>query len=137
MRTLIALAFLALPSMASAQLGVAFHQSTLPFISLNYEIKNRVRPEVRIGTDRFLSTGTLEGVVLLDLLQKDDYEVYAGAGVQFRGFDGIVLPAGLNVYPLSSKQFGFHIEMAALFSGPTVLRGSWGIRYRFGKDTSQ
>lgn len=45
--------------------------------------------------------------------------------------DGIVIPVGLNIYPLPFKNFGFHMELAAIAGDGGILRGSWGIRYRF------
>lgn len=125
--------FVAVPSFAFAQFGVNFHQSNLPFVGLNYEIKNRLRPEVRIGTDNFFEETTFEGVVTYDLAEKEDYEIYAGVGGRINRFEGLVIPVGVNVYPLSSKQFGFHIELAPLIGETSVLRGSWGIRYQFGR----
>jgi hypothetical protein len=44
---------------------------------------------------------------------------------------GLVVPLGINIYPLTTKQFGFHIELAPIIGESGVLRGSWGIRYRF------
>ena len=45
----------------------------------------------------------------------------------------VVVPIGLNIYPFSSKAFGFQMELAPII-GDDVLRGSWGIRYRFIKE---
>jgi hypothetical protein len=42
-----------------------------------------------------------------------------------------VVPIGVNIYPFSNKNFGFHIELAPIIGWDDVLRGSWGIRYRF------
>jgi hypothetical protein len=137
MRFIITILFFAVPSFAFAQFGVNFHQSNLPFVGLNYEIKNRFRPELRIGTDNYFDETTLEAVVTYDLAEKEDYEVYAGVGGRINKFEGVVFPVGVNVYPLSAKQFGFQIELAPIIGETSVLRGSWGIRYRFRRGSSR
>lgn len=130
------------PSVAVCQFGASFHQSSLPFAGINYEIVNRLRPELRIGTDSYFEDISAEGVLTYDILNKDDYELYLGLGIRVNGFSGAVIPLGVNFYPFTTKEFGFHIELAALFgennatlfeSEADILRGSWGIRYRFRK----
>jgi hypothetical protein len=49
-----------LPSVSFGQWGVSFHHSNLPFAGVNYEIKNKWRPELRVGTDVFLKTFLLK-----------------------------------------------------------------------------
>jgi hypothetical protein len=71
-----------------------------------------------------------------DLSKKQEYDFYAGIGARVNGFSGIVVPLGLNVYPLSTKQFGFHIELTPIIGEESLLRGSWGIRYRFYKKSN-
>jgi hypothetical protein len=137
MRFIIAAFFFILPSFAFAQFGINFHQSNLPFIGLNYEIKTRLRPELRVGTDNYFDETTLEGVVMYDIAEKDDYEIYAGVGGRINKFEGLVIPVGVNIYPLSTKQFGVHIELAPLIGETTVLRGSWGIRYQFKRSSGR
>jgi hypothetical protein len=125
--------FIALPTISFAQLGVSFHQSNLPFIGLNYEIKNKIRPELRIGTDNYFEELSVEVIATYDILKKEGYEFYAGLGVRTNDFTGVVMPIGLNIYPLTTKQFGFHIELSPIVGEESILRGSWGIRYRFKK----
>ena len=136
MRILVTFFFFAVPSFAFAQFGINFHQSNLPFVGLNYEFKNRLRPELRIGTDNYFAETTLEGVVTYDVVDKEEYEIYAGVGGRINKFEGAVIPIGVNVFPLSTKQFGFHIELAPIIGNTSVLRGSWGIRYQFGRLSS-
>lgn len=124
------------PSILCAQFGVSFHQSNLPFVGLNYEIKNKLRPEIRVGTDNYFDALSIEGILSYDLFKKQEYDFYAGIGVRVNGFSGIVVPLGLHIYPLSTKQFGFHIELAPIIREESLLRGSWGIRYRFNKKSN-
>ena len=137
MRTFIFILLFVLPSIAFAQFGINFHQSNLPFVGLNYEIKNRLRPELRIGTDNYFDETTIEAVVNYNIVKKEDYEVYAGIGGRLIRFEGLVIPIGINVYPLSAKQFGFHIELAPIIGEASLLRGSWGIRYQFNRGSSR
>ena len=128
---LIAFCIACVPSFVFAQFGANFHQSNLPFVGLNYEIKDRLRPELRIGLDNYFKDISMEGVLTYDILDKDDYEFYAGLGVRSNEFIGLVIPVGVNIYPLTTKNFGFHMELAPILGESYVLRGSWGIRYRF------
>ena len=67
-----------------------------------------------------------------DIFNEENYEFYVGLGAKFNSFDGLVIPVGLNIFPFSSKNFGFHIELSPIILGDNeLLRGSWGIRYRF------
>lgn len=122
------------PIVTYAQFGVNYHQSNLPFIGFNYEIANRFRPELRIGVDEFIIDNSYEGVLTYDIMNKSDYEFYAGVGLRTKIFTAaaMVLPIGLNFFPFNSKKFGFHIEYTPI-SRIEFIRGSWGIRYRFGE----
>ena len=133
MRKIIITVLIALPTISFAQLGISFHQSNLPFLGINYEIKNKVRPELRVGTDNYFEALSAEGVITYDILKKEDYEFYAGLGVRANGFTGLVIPIGLNIYPLPTKKFGFHIELSPIVGDDNILRGTWGIRYIFKK----
>ena len=133
MKQFILLILITIPTLGYAQLGVAFHQSSIPFLEINYEISNRLRPALRIATDNFFGDTSFEAVVTYDIIKKNSYEFYVGAGGKTNNFAGIVVPVGLNIYPLSSKAFGFQMELAPII-GDDVLRGSWGIRYRFGNE---
>ncbi|EMR02628.1 hypothetical protein [Cesiribacter andamanensis] len=117
-----------------AQLSVGYHQSSLPMLAIGYEIKGRLMPELRLATDIDLEEDFSPELVLsYQVLDKSSYEVYAGLGYRANAFQGPLLPLGLNLYPLERKAFGFHLELAPILvvESGLVLRGSWGIRYRF------
>lgn len=130
------LIFLLASNVAFAQFGVNIHQSEIPFMGFNYEISERWRPEMRFGTDNYFENISIELIACYDILNKEDYEFYAGAGARFNLLEGLVIPVGLNVFPFASKSFGFHIELSPIisFDDSSLLRGSWGIRYRFLKN---
>ncbi len=131
MNRILTLLFLSFPTIGFAQLGVAFHQSNIPFIGINYEINGLLRPEIRIGTDNYFDDTSIEAIITYDIFDKDNYEFYAGIGGRVNNFSGVVIPVGLNIYPFTFKNFGFHIELAPIIGDLAILRGSWGIRYRF------
>lgn len=118
---------------ASAQFGVSFHQSNLPFVGVSYEINDRFVPEVRVGTDNYFEDISFEAVLMYQIINHEDYEFYTGLGVRTNGFTGVVIPVGVNIYPFDIKQFGFHIELTPIIGEEGLLRGSWGIRYKFKK----
>jgi hypothetical protein len=122
---------------AFAQLGLSFHQSNLPFAGVSYGIGERFLPELRLGTDNFFEDTSLELVVNYVFVQQESLQAYGGLGVRAQIFEGLLIPLGINVYPFEEKKFGFHMELAGLFGdgeGGGLLRGSWGIRYRFLKE---
>ncbi|MEQ9300571.1 MAG: hypothetical protein RIF33_18510 [Cyclobacteriaceae bacterium] len=133
MKTILSLAlFLAISHYSSAQFGVSFHQSNLPFVGFNYQLGEKWLPELRVGVDNFLSETSLELAVNYIVKETDDVQVYTGLGGRVQSFDGLVIPVGLNIYPFEQKKLGCHIEMAGLVAYDDVaIRGSWGIRYRF------
>lgn len=119
---------------AEAQFGISYHQSSIPFVGFNYEIKDRFLPELRIGTDNFMEDLSAELVITYQFINKEDVEFYGGLGGRINTYEGLAIPIGLNVYPFEEKKFGFHIEIAPLIGEDQILRGSWGIRYRFKQD---
>ncbi|WP_037318813.1 hypothetical protein [Salegentibacter sp. Hel_I_6] len=114
-----------------SQLNVSYHQSNLPSIGVGYEISERLTPELRLGTDQFISEMSLEAVLTYKFLKKEDYEFYGGLGARINLIEGIVVPIGFNFYPFEEKKFGFHIEATPILLDADILRGSFGIRYRF------
>jgi hypothetical protein len=121
---------------ANAQWGVSYHQSALPFVGVNYTFAERFMPELRLGTDRYFEDITLEGTFNYQYVQREEYQLYAGLGLLvMEGGAGVLIPAGLLIYPFENKKFGFHIEATpVIVENNHILRGSWGIRYRFLKD---
>ena len=130
--------FLLISNSAFAQFGVSAHQSNIPFVGFNYEFAEHIRPELRIGTDNYFELVSIELEATYDILNKEDYEFYAGLGARFNLYGGLVVPIGLNIFPFNKKSFGFHIELSPIitFGDESLLRGSWGIRYRFLKGNS-
>lgn len=121
---------------ASAQFGVSYHQSSMPFLGFNYEMEDQFFAEIRAGANNYFENVAFEMTANYIFLKHPDYEVYGGIGGRTTRFSGLVVPTGVNVYPFENRHFGFHIEAAGLFGEVAVLRASWGIRYHFGSPGS-
>jgi len=115
-----------------AQIGTSFQFSNLPFWGINYEFIDRIKPELRLSTDAYFENVSVETIVTYDILNKDDYELYAGLGGRFPNLSGFVLPVGMILHPFQKKNFGLNFEVAPVFGGESnLLRGSVGISYKF------
>lgn len=122
-----------LPEAAHSQVGISYHQSSLPFVGVGYTFSEKFSPELRLGTDRYFEDVTFEAVFNFHFLRREDYRFYAGFGIHLADFGGsAVVPLGIQLFPLENKRFGFHIEAAPIIGERSgFFRGSWGIRYRF------
>ncbi len=119
-------------SAASAQLGVSYHQSSVPYLGINYELNNQYMAEVRVGANNYFEHLAFELTANYFIVHDPSYDLYGGIGGRTTHFAGLVVPVGVNLYPFDNKDFGFHIEAAGMFGETAVFRADWGIRYRFG-----
>ena len=131
MKKVIILVFFLFPLVGFSQFGVGYFQSNIPYVGFNYEINDRYKPELRIGTDLQFEDFSIEIDFIYDILNKEEYEFYAGLGYKTGYFAGFVIPIGLNIFPFKRKSFGFLIELTSIINDTSILRGSLGIRYRF------
>ncbi|MEQ9439640.1 MAG: hypothetical protein RIG62_11360, partial [Cyclobacteriaceae bacterium] len=97
-----------------AQFGASIHQSNLPFVGLSYEIKERLLPELRIGTDNYFDDTSLELALTFIFMRDEIVNAYAGLGARIQILEGAVVPIGMNIYPFEKKNFGFQMELAGL-----------------------
>lgn len=126
--------FLCFCSKSFGQLSIGYHHSSfLPTIAVGYEIGDRFSPEIRIGTNVYLSNPVVEVIARYDFIQKENYDFYAGVGGLISpDYGAIVAPVGFVFYPFDERKFGFHLEAAPVIGEDAILRGSWGIIYKFG-----
>tara|TARA_R110000850_G_scaffold70158_2_gene155687 strand:- start:459 stop:875 length:417 start_codon:yes stop_codon:yes gene_type:complete len=115
-----------------AQFGVSVHQTNLPFVGFNYELKDKYMGELRFSTDNFFEDISPELVFTRFIKKDNDYNFYGGLGARLNIYEGLVIPLGINVYPFEKKNFGFQMELTPIIGDDALLRGTWGIRYRFG-----
>lgn len=118
---------------AFAQWGVAFYQSHFSHAGVNYPIGKKWLPEFRVGLNTDLDNISPEVLINYLFIKKASHQFYAGFGGRAQIDEGLVLPVGLNIYPFEDNNFGFHTEIAIIKTYENaILRGFWGIRYRFG-----
>ena len=133
--------FLLGASSLQAQFGISFHQSNLPFIDFHYSLLEEQRLDIglRLGVDNFVEDLPLEVALTYDVVAEDYFRTYIGGGLRVNVFEGLVIPAGIKVYPFEKVPgLGFHIELAPIVitddvDADLILRGSWGIRYEIGR----
>ncbi|GAB3195353.1 hypothetical protein ABID22_004105 [Pontibacter aydingkolensis] len=120
-----------------SQVFASYHQSSIPFAGIGYEFR-RFAPELRVGTNVFVDDISAEFVLPYKVISREDYYIDAGLGVRYNVFRGLVLPVGFTAFPFQKKGLGFHAELALIsdFESSAILRGSWGIAYRFGRQNS-
>jgi len=129
---LVFLLFVGIKTMSFAQIGTSLQFSNIPFWGINYEIKDRFKPELRLSTDAYFENMSVEIIATYDILNKEDYELYAGLGGRFPNLSGFVIPVGIYLHPFQQKNFGFVFEVAPVFDAESnLLRGSLGFSYKF------
>ncbi len=123
---------------SNAQVFISYHQSNIPFAGIGYDFK-RFAPELRVSTNVFVDDISAELVLPFKILAKDDYYLDAGLGVRHNVFRGLVVPVGITAFPFQKKGLGMHAEIALIsdFQSSALLRGSWGITYRFNSHSPQ
>ena len=140
-RTLLLMLFTVLGSYLQAQPGISFHQSNLPFFDFHYSFLDDQRMDLglRLGVDNFVEDLPVEFALTYDVAVEDAFRAYIGGGFRINIFEGLVIPAGLKVYPFEKVPgLGLHIELTPIIvvddiDADILLRGSWGIRYEFGR----
>ncbi|WPP52952.1 hypothetical protein [Catalinimonas niigatensis] len=138
---LLAAATFFVQSTASAQVGVSYHQSGLPFVGVQYNFAGQpIMAEFRLSTDRDFDDISPEIVATYSFINKPQHQVYGGLGLRVNVLEGIVFPIGIKVYPIQSfSGLGLHVELAPSiatneFESENILRGSWGFHYIFGRN---
>ena len=132
---LIGIFFIFCNNRTTAQLNIGYNHSNIgSLVSVNYQLKkfNRFEPGLRLSLDNYVEDLHLEPVLQFQIIQKQDYVFYAGAGMWLDGFNNtLILPLGLNFVPFSNKQFQINTEVTPIFIDGMILRGSIGIKYQF------
>ena len=107
MRLAITLLLFMVLFIAFAQFGANFHQTNIPFVGINYEIKDRIRPEFRLGVDVYLEDLSAEFITTYDILNKEDYELYGGLGVRGGRIHGPGNTHRIKCVSIFKKEFWF------------------------------
>ncbi len=124
---------------AQTNLGVSFHQSRDTKIGLFVDVERWGIAEVRIIDFVQVKDFSTELLGLFKLTARETSEVYIGGGYglsQIFERSGIIVAAGVNVYPFKTSRFGIHFEVNPIIPDieEPIMRVSWGLRFRFGKN---
>lgn len=117
-----------------AQISVAYYQSSSPKLGVAYNFTDRLWAEVRVYGNSFTNNFTPEAALLYNVIQKDQHSVYIGAGGNVNGYEGFILPMGVQVRPLKDfRNLALHIEFQPMYDFNTyyILQSSFGFRYHF------
>ncbi len=120
-----------------SQLSVSYYASSLSKIGMGYNFSDRFWSELRIYSNTTIHDLTPELVACFNIVKKENHNVYLGLGVNVNYFNGFVLPIGVQFAPIEKfDRFSLHIELQPTLDTDTdlIFQGSWGLRYRFGKN---
>lgn len=133
-KTFLLLAVLFCSFQGFSQISVAYYQSASPKLGVAHNFTNRLWVEARVYGNAFTNNFTPEAAVLYNVIQKEQHSVYIGAGGNVNGFEGFILPMGVQVRPLKEfRNLGLHIEFQPMydFNSYYILQSSVGFRYHF------
>lgn len=69
MKPLLLLGTLLVALHCKGQVSVGYYQSNLPFFGVNIGIKNKLKSELRLGTDQYLDKVSVEGILTYHFVQ--------------------------------------------------------------------
>lgn len=126
---------------AFGQISVATYFGDESRLGIGYNITQNLRTEFRIGLTEYTKTDL---VLTYAFLNKENFNVYAGAGTGFYGdpknYKASAL-VGLEIKPFQKAHgLSLHMELQPFYFNDHQdsyvggwLSHSWGIRYTFGK----
>jgi hypothetical protein len=117
-----------------SQISVAYYQSSSAKTAVAYNFSDRLWTEVRVYGNAFTNNFTPEAALLYNIIQKENHSVYIGAGVNLNGYQGFIVPMGVQIRPLSDfRNLSLHIEFQPMYDFNTyyILQSSFGFRYHF------
>ncbi len=117
-----------------SQLSVAYYQSSSPKIAVAHNFSERLWAEARVYGNTFTNNFTPEAAILYNLIQQENHSVYIGAGGNLNGYQGFILPMGVQVRPLRDfRNLALHMELQPMYDFNTyyILQSSLGFRYHF------
>lgn len=119
---------------SQAQVGVSYlHSDVISSIGISTNPDKTFWGEARVGLDINFSDFSPEFLGFANIIRRDDFNFFVGAGLRVTLLEGPIIPAtGFTFKPIQSKpNFSIHAEGALIapFDTGEVLRGSIGIRY--------
>lgn len=117
-----------------SQISVAYYQSAGAKIAIAHNFTDRIWAEARVYGNAFTNNFTPEAALLYNVIQKENHSVYIGAGGNVNGYQGFILPMGVQVRPLRDfRNLSLLIEFQPMYDFNTyyILQTSFGFRYHF------
>ncbi|WP_397446459.1 hypothetical protein [Polaribacter sp. R77954] len=117
-----------------AQTSVSFYQNdTNSKIGIGYEFHERLWADLRVYSGTNIENFTPELVLNYNLVKKERYETYIGAGLSLNNISGIIIPVGVAIKPLDKiKNLTLNIELNPTYEmdlDDLLIRGFIGVRY--------
>lgn len=119
---------------AKSQLSIAYYSSSMAKIGMGYDFSEKVRGELRVYSNTFREDITPEIVLCFNIVRREYHNIYIGLGYAFNAIDGLVIPAGVQFYPIPDfRKFSLHVELQPTYEyfDGLILQASWGLRYTF------
>lgn len=121
-------------SKGKGQLSIAYYSSSMAKIGMGYDFSEKVRGELRVYSNTFREDITPEIVLCFNIVRREYHNIYIGLGYAFNAIDGLVIPAGVQFYPIPDfRKFSLHVELQPTYEyfDGLILQASWGLRYTF------
>ena len=118
-----------------SQISASFYtNSSNSKFAVGYNFNEKLWTDLRIYSGTNIDNITPELVLNYNFINKNNYDLYAGAGMIFNNINGFVLPVGVAVKPFDNfKNLSFNIEFTPLYEmddRDLYIRGFLGIRYK-------
>lgn len=118
---------------ARAQVGVSYlHSDVISAFGISTNPAKKLWGEARIGLDVDWSNASPEFLGNLNVLRREDFDLFVGIGARFNALEGVILPnVGFQFKPFEKKEnFYLHAEgMYVHGEFADIFKGSIGIRY--------
>ena len=117
-----------------SQISTSFYQNdNNSKIAIGYEFNEKLWGDIRIYSGTNIENFTPEIVLNYNLVRKEKYETYIGAGFSLNNINGIIIPVGIGIKPFENiKNLSFNIELNPTYEmdlEDLLIRGFVGIRY--------
>ena len=120
-------------SISKAQIGIGYlHSDVISAFGLSTNPANKIWAEARIGLDVNWSNASPEFLGNMNVIRRDDFDLFVGIGGRFNALEGVILPnVGFQFRPIQKKDnFYLHAEgMYVHGEAADIFKGSIGIRY--------
>jgi len=120
-------------STLKAQVGFSYlHSDVVSAFGISSNPQNRFWAEARLTLDVAWQDVGPELVTFVNVVRREDFDFFVGAGGRFNVLEGVILPAfGFQIRPIESKpNLAIHAEgMFIAGVNADVFKGSIGLRY--------